>query len=896
MTDSKRTSRRRFISGVAGGAAVLHSAEVPTSQPPQPAARDRLSLSYPRRFSGRQLKMIAFPLGGIGTGTISLGGRGQLRDWEIFNRPDKGNCPMYCFFTIWAQVGKAAPVAKVLESRIQPPYEVNYRGLGWHNAPGLPRLDSAEFEGEYPFGRIRFQDGNLPLDVSLEAFTPLVPLDEEASGYPLAVLRYTVKNPGKTAAKVSIAYSQENPVATGGHQCDFREEGPVAGLLLRNPFVGERDPLFGSFVVAVCKDGGEDVTYLRNWKGPHLRAWPILFWDDFKADGRLTETGAASAARISSLCVRKDVAPGEQTSFTFLLAWRFPNRTPARCGWRAPKSHEHDVIGNHYCQRFADAWAAAREAGGKLPELERRTRSFARAMRESTLPAAVVDAAMGNLSTLRTNTCFRTADGRFYGFEGCADQNGCCFGNCTHVWNYEQATAFLFPALARSMRESELGFNTDEQGCMSFRQMLPDGIERLGKAAADGQMGCLMKLYRDWQLCGDTDWLRRLWPQARKALEFAWISNGWDSDRDGVMEGVQHNTYDIEFYGPNPQCGVWYLGALRAGEQMAQAVGDAAAAREYRRLFETGSRWIDANLFNGEYYEQKVRPHPAAEIPEPLVTNRAGLVQRAETPPFQVGQGCLVDQLVGQYFAHVCGLGALLNEANVRKAIGSVYRYNFLTSLAEHESLQRVFALNDEAAMLICSFPKGNRPQVPFWFFSETMTGFEYQAAVHLIYEGLLKQGLEVIEAIRERYDGERRNPWNEAECGHHYSRAMASWAAVLALSGFQYSAVEKRLALQPRLPRRSFRSFWSVAAAWGTVAQTRTNGQLRSRIEVSEGHLELASLEVNAGAGASAKTVRVDVAARRVATKAQVRSGRAHLHFEPPIRLAPGETLSVLA
>ena len=190
---------------------------------------------------------------------------------------------------------------------------------------------------------------------------------------------------------------------------------------------------------------------------------------------------------------------------------------------------------------------------------------------------------------------------------------------------------------------------------MGFRSYLPDGKKIWDKAAADGQMGCLMKLYRDWQLSGDTEWLRGLWPNAKRALEFAWIKGGWDANQDGVAEGVQHNTYDVEFYGPNPLCGVWYLGALRAGEEMARAVGDTEAAAQYRRLFESGSKWIDANLFNGEYYIQKIEGRPKEEVfPGTLVGMGAA---NPDKPDYQMGEACLVDQLLGQYMAHVAGLG-----------------------------------------------------------------------------------------------------------------------------------------------------------------------------------------------------------------------------------------------
>ena len=221
----------------------------------------------------------------------------------------------------------------------------------------------------------------------------------------------------------------------------------------------------------------------------------------------------------------------------------------------------------------------------------------------------MLEAALFNLSTLRTQTCFRSADGDFYGWEGSGNQAGCCGGSCTHVWNYEQATAFLFGDLARNMRHTEFDLMTDDADFMSFRVCLPVGQSHVWDvAAADGQPGCIMKLYRDWQLSGDDDLLTRLWPKAKPALEFCWIEGGCDANRDGVMEGCQHNTLDIEYYGPNPLMAGWYLGALRAAEEMSGYEGDSVFARTCRELFERGREWVDANLFNGEYFEHQVRP------------------------------------------------------------------------------------------------------------------------------------------------------------------------------------------------------------------------------------------------------------------------------------------------
>src|SRR5438067_51083 len=121
--------RRAFLQQtvLAAGAAAQTgpgpSASVSSQREHGRAADAAADISYPRVFKRRQLTQIAFPLGGVAAGSISLGGRGQLRDWEIFNRADKGNSPPYAFPSLWVQLGDGEPVAKVLEARIQPPYQ-----------------------------------------------------------------------------------------------------------------------------------------------------------------------------------------------------------------------------------------------------------------------------------------------------------------------------------------------------------------------------------------------------------------------------------------------------------------------------------------------------------------------------------------------------------------------------------------------------------------------------------------------------------------------------------------------------------------------------------------------------------------------------------------------------
>jgi len=281
--------------------------------------------------------------------------------------------------------------------------------------------------------------------------------------------------------------------------------------------------------------------------------------------------------------------------------------------------------------------------------------------------------------------------------------------------------------------------------------------------------------------------------------------------------------------------GAWYLGALRAAEEMARYVGDGGFAATCQDLFARGSRWLDANLFNGEYYEQKVVPPKEGQLIAEGLRVGAG-AKDLRDPDYQVGLGCLVDQLVGQFMAHVCGLGSLLNRKHIRKTLQSILKYNFKTDLYGHFNHMRTFALNDERALLMCTYPRGGRPKTPVPYFTEVMTGFEYAAAVHMLYEGQTEEGLLCISAIRARYDGQRRNPFDEAECGHHYARAMASWAAVLALTGFHYSAVEQAMKFAPAEGLH----FWSNGYAWGACRIKMGKGAAKVKLDVLHGSLAL--------------------------------------------------------
>ena len=805
-----------------------------------------------REYDGEHLGRIALPLGGIGTGTVSLGGRGQLTDWEIVQRTAKGFVPGHPrlgtqrfapFFALRAAAAGAAPVTRALEGPLESEAYAGGSGSGAPNH-GLPRFRDCRFLAAYPLGQVLLSDPAVPLRVRLEAFNPLIPADAEASGIPIAVLRYVLVNPGSAPVTAAVCGSLPNFIGTDGHggraerNRNARREGAgLRGLLLSSDGVPPEAERWGTIALSTPDPG--DVTHRTDWATDLTWGKTLLdFWDDFSGDGRLEERAPSLAGDvpIASLAVAVEVPPGGARAITFLLTWHFPNRQT----W-TPSPEGPNRVGNYYTTLYGDAWDVAERTLPDLAALEADTVDFVRAFGDSDLPPAVKEAALFNLSTLRTQTAFRTEDGRFFGWEG----GDCCHGSCTHVWNYEQTTAFLFGDLAAAQREVEFAHATAADGLMSFRVHLPiDRAQEWGKAAADGQMGCVMKLYRDWQLSGNEDLLRSLWPAAKRALSFAWVPGGWDADRDGVMEGVQHNTMDVEYLGPNPQMGIWYLGALRAGEEMARHVGDADFAATCRGLFDGGRAFLDGQLWNGEYYEQRVRPvADPASVAEGL---RAGMgPSDLAAPDVQLGRGCLVDQLVGQYMAHVCGLGYLVDPEHARSALQAIYRYNFRESFEGHFVDMRSYVLGDESGLTMATYPRGERPRFPFPYFNEVMTGFEYTAAVHMLYEGLDEPGLRCIAATRARYDGRKRNPFDEAECGHHYARAMAAWAAVLALTGFHYSGVSGEMTWRAR----SGNHFWSTGRAYGTCRQSESGGGFGVELRVLGGRLRLAALRLD-GAG----------------------------------------------
>ena len=815
--------------------------------------------SYNDVYEGARLNRVAFPLGGIGAGTICLEGTGALSGISIRNHPDVFNEP--CMFAAIAVRG-SRPVARVLEGPV-PSWKVfGARGSAQGDSGasfGLPRFSRASFRARFPFGTVSLTDDAVPLAIEITGWSPFTPGDADASSLPAVALEYRLTNTSTGRVDAVFSFNARNFLPLDGR--DRRGVRPAAGGFTLwaegappdparpspDPTRTGPDPSRAAAFSATVDEAGVMVNHAwfrGGWWDPLTMAWRDVEQGAAYAKPPIAEGDPSPGA---TLFVPVELAPGASRTIALRLTW-FAGNTSMRIGTDPPQTPPPGGPDRFYrpwyAGRFADVDAVTAHWREHYSDLRARSTAFADCFYDTTLPPEVVEAVSANLGILKSPTVLRQTDGRLWAFEGCADNNGCCSGTCTHVWNYAQAIPHLFPALERTLRETEFGPSQDARGHQAFRTALPIRLQVHDfHAAADGQLGGIMKVHRDWRISGDTEWLRGLWPKIKASLNYGIAT--WDPEHKGWVEEPHHNTYDIEFWGPDGMCTSIYLGALQAAVRMGNALGDPVPL--YADLVAAGTARANDELFNGEYFIQKVewktlrasRADPKNDIyglgsysPE------ARALFDKEGPKYQYGSGCLSDGVLGAWMALVCGVGQVLDGSKVTSHLVSVHRYNLKQDLSAHANPQRPsYALGAEGGLLLCTWPKGGALSLPFVYSDEVWTGIEYQVASHLILMGKVDEGLDIVRVCRDRYDGRVRNPFDEYECGHWYARALSSYALLQAMSGARYDAVDRVLYLTPAVAG-DFRAFLSTATGFGTVGIR--NGQpfldvKSGRIDVSE-------------------------------------------------------------
>lgn len=847
---SKTNSRRKFLTNaVAFGALasipygvsaneLASVSEKNKSNYKSKKAKSRKGRAFNSPYSGDFLNRVAFPIGGIGAGMFCMEGSGAISHMSVRNNPDPFNEP--CSFAA-LHVKGVKNGSKVLEGPVpdwkkfgQYASDGNSSARGSHGANfGLPRFEEASFETRFPYGISKLKDGDMPVAVEIKGWSPFIPTNDDDSSLPIGAFEYTFKNTSEKSIEAVFSWNAKNFMSvdndSGITEMRMDKESKISaiknGFVLEQPFNAKFPASQGAFAAFVPN---ETVTVDHRWfRGGWFDSLSIA-WEKISTGDSSPNPPLEKGAPGASLYLPFKLNAGEEKTIKLLFAWYVPN-TNLRVGGDGKcepdtSCSESDTHRPWYAGKFTSINEVADYWTKNYKSLNKSSQLFTESFYNSTLPPEVLEAVAANLGILKSPTVLRQTDGKLWAWEGCNDDSGCCSGSCTHVWNYAQAIPHLFPNLERSLRDTEFGVSQDNRGHQNFRASLP--IHNVGHdfhAASDGQLGGVIKVYRDWRISGDIQWMKNLYPKVKSSLDFCITS--WDPKEKGILEEPHHNTYDVEFWGPDGMCTSLYLGALSAFVEMAKAIKK--PYKRYSKLIEKGKKYMEEELFDGEYFIQKIQ-WEGLEAKDPIKLSEGAwngdyseeakdLLQK-EGPKYQYGKGCLSDGILGMWLASCAGLKEVVDSDKVTSHLKSIHKYNLLEDMSDHSNPQRpTYAAGQEGGLILCSWPKGGKLSLPFVYSNEVWTGIEYQVASHLMMKGKVEEGLDIVKTCRERYDGSVRNPFDEYECGHWYARAMASYGLLQGLTGIRCDAVEKTLYIDSKVGN-DFTSFMSTKTGFGNV------------------------------------------------------------------------------
>ena len=768
------------------------------------------------RYQNEATKNIAFPLGGIGSGSISLTGNGELNDWEIFNRPNKNTRNGYSHFAVKANFdGKQ--VVKILQGDTNENYigihtDRIHTGFGFgpraNSLAGFPHFKNLVFDGTFPIANLTFSDNDFPAVMRLTAFNPFIPHDSFNSSLPASFFEWEIENVSDYDVDFTLSFTVRNPAPSAINS-------PIKTSDSTGIFFGtELDENEIKYSDLTVLTDAENASTQACWFKGEWMDGIVTYWKQFNECEKMPER--LQGENHGTLSTYAQLRAGEKKKIRFVLAWNVPNQY----NYWSPLKDENgkDVTWkNYYATQFENSKQTAEYSLNNFSELLNKTQDFSSAIQNGSYPDFVKDAISSNLSVLKSSTVLRYEDGTFWAWEGVHETEGSCEGTCQHVWNYAYALPFLFPDLERTIRKATTKYALFPNGATNFRVPLPLGRETFEWSCVDGQMGEVFKTYREWKISGDDEWLKQQAPAVFKMLEYAWSKknpNFWDRNKDGILEGWQHHTLDMDLYGPSSWLQGFYLLALDCASEMATALNLPKKANLYQRLYKRGKRWTNKNLFNGKFFCQQI------DLTDKSATEGRPRYWNEETRQikYQIGQGCVIDQVLADWHSALIGRGEIFDKRKKKKALKTLYKNNFKPSMRAVANTWRNFSVNDESGTIICSYPDGfAKPAIPITYAEETMTGFEYSLAGLMIKEGLIKEGERIVKAVRDRFDGKKRNPWNEFECGSNYARSMSSYALLLIYSGFTFDMNKKCVGFNP-VNKGDFNSLWSVKNSWGEV------------------------------------------------------------------------------
>ncbi|MDR0699113.1 MAG: hypothetical protein LBG28_07860 [Tannerella sp.] len=803
------------------------------------------------KYEGAFINRIAFPIGGLGTGMFCVEGTGAISNMSLRHRPEVFHEPAMFAALHLKNIENGT---KVLEGPVPDwkKFGMPNSALGGGGTWGLPRFKESTFHARFPFAEIELNDPALPVKVKITAWNPFIPTDADDSSLPVGGFEYQFTNTGNDELEAIFSYNTRNFMYVQGKGDSYIRSFENGFVLCQT---GQENEPFHEGEFAVFTDQPETVVNHNWFRGGWFDPLTIC-WNNISSGVMETNKEKEPGAPGASLFVPIKIKPGETQLVKLYMSWYVPyshlriggdpgndSDLPGVPTLVNNTDYDNTGSGNYkpwYSSKFGSVDDVAAYWVRNYCGLKSKTQLFTNSFYSSTLPAEVLEAVAANLTILKSPTVFRQFDGRMWNWEGCGDTWGSCHGSCTHVWNYAQAVPHLFPGMERTLRETEFFVSQDKRGHQAFRTNLPiRPVVHNFHSAADGQLGGIMKVYREWRIYGNSEWLKDIYPAVKQSMDYC--IGVWDPDRTGAVEEPHHNTYDIEFWGPNGMINSFYSGALQAVCLMGKALGEDVAG--YEALLSGSKEYMETRLFDGEYFIQDIRwkdlkaPDPTkAQSFHTQYSQEAVEILEKEGPKYQYGTGCLSDGVLGSWMSLVCCMPEVIDKEKIKRHLTSVHKYNLKKDLSNHANPQRpTFALGNDGGLLLCTWPKGGKLQLPFVYSNEVWTGIEYQVASHLMFEGEVEKGLEIVRTCRRRYDGRVRNPFNEYECGAWYARAMASYALLEGLTGVRYDAVDGILYVNSRIGD-DFTSFLSTDTGFGNVGLT--NG--KPFIDVKYGSIDV--------------------------------------------------------
>ncbi len=817
----------------------------------------------PRVYEGEHLDAIAFQIGGIGSGSIQFNGRAEPAVWQIAKNFEEKRVANN-FLAVRAQAAGGEPVVRALQTG---------------PVGSFAAMPSLKFEGEYPFAKYRFEEPALPVEVELEVFNPLIPMDLKNSAIPCAIYTVTARNTSSSPVTVDVLAAQRNALGYAGGTKEARAYGQNLNEIVRD---GDATMLH-----MTRQSGGMDMVLMTLADGASgIASFDSAdsLQDAFAKDGACR--GAAKAGPSANgktldgaLSAPLQLAPGESKSVTVALTWYFQGGSHGERKGRKlegePASGPWFHRGQKYTSWWTDAMGVAAYLRDNLNDLTARTRLYHDTLYASSLPRWLLDRLSSPLAVLRSQTCWWAADDYFGAWEGSRSDGGSCAGNCTHVWQYAQGHARLFPELGRIMRHQD------------FAQQKPTGLfpnrHGGGEAAADGFFGTILNIYREHLCSADDTWVKEKWPDVKNAMAFG--MEEWDPNHDGFLQNRQHNTLDGKMWGCSSWIGSLYLSALEAAARIADIAGDSQTAAEYRAVRASGRKMQNERLWNGEYYIQEVG------------------VKREQ----DYLDGCHIDQLLGDWWAGQLGIDPGFPQDRSRTAMKSLFKYNYLADSHGQSLKPRQYYEAEDGGTKMITWPKNPQPIPGMKYGDEVMTGFEYAAAATMMQNGLLDEGLILFKTVYDRYDGRLRtegvtdldvaawgysgNPFGDDECGKYYGRSLSSWSALLVLQGFIYDGPAGRIGFRPRWQPENHTSFFTGAEGYGLFSQTLEKGRLNASIDLKDGQLRLTEIVLAAPKAGSAQ---LTLAGKPVASSFSVQDGDVILKLQNPLLLKAGQKLDI--